>query len=88
MIHVNENDNLHYLNHGKYSNIPLKHVPTEHLDLILENHCISNNLEILNGLKIIIEIKIKRIKEALEALHPPAEPVVEEKPKKKIFGRR
>lgn len=71
MIYYNEDDRQHYFEHGKYSNIPLKHVPTEHLDVVIENFCTTNQLEKLKSVALCIEYKIKRIQEALDKLNPP-----------------
>jgi hypothetical protein len=65
MIHKDD-DGQHYFDHGKYSTIPLKHVPTEHLDVFIENWCISNNLEKLKAVALCMEYKIKRIQDAID----------------------
>jgi hypothetical protein len=65
MIHK-DSDNQHYFDQGKYSTIPLKHVPTEHLDVFIENWCTSNNLDKLKAVALCMEYKIKRIQEALD----------------------
>lgn len=87
MIYLSDDDHQHYFEHGKYSNIPLKHVPTEHLDVVIENFHTTNNLEKLKGVQLCIEYKIKRIQEALDKLNPP-EPKEEGTVKKQIIRRR
>lgn len=71
MIYKSDDDKQHYFEHGKYSNTPLKHVPTEHLDVVIANHCMSSNLEILKGVAMCIDYKIQRIQDALDKLNPP-----------------
>mgnify|MGYP000846070856 CR=1 FL=1 len=69
MIHKDD-DGQHYFDQGKYSNIPLKHVPTEHLDVFIENWHTSNNLDKLKAVSICLDYKIKRIQEALDKAMP------------------
>lgn len=77
MIH--KQDGEHFFDHGKYSNIPLKHVPTEHLDVIIANFYASNEIDKLRAVGLCITYKIKRIQDALDKLEPaPVEAV--EKP--------
>ena len=87
MIYKNDDDKQHYFEHGKYSNTPLKHVPTEHLDVVIANHYMSNNLETLKGVALCIDYKIQRIQDALDRLNPPPKPEVEEV-KKPALRRR
>ena len=75
MIHKGD-DGQHYFDQGKYSNIPLKHVPTEHLDVIIENWHISNNLEKLRAVAVCLDYKIKRIQDAIDKATNPVEEVV------------
>jgi len=72
MIHK-DSDGHHYFDQGKYSNIPLKHVPTEHLDVIIENWHTSNNLDKLRAVAICLDYKIKRIQDAVDKATTPAE---------------
>ena len=62
-----DSDGKHYFNEGKYSKIPLDHVPTEYLDWILENFLNTNNLEKLKDVQLILEYKIKRIQTAIDS---------------------
>jgi len=71
VIYKSDDDKQHYFEHGKYSNTPLKHVPTEHLDVVIANHYMSSNLEILKGVLLCIDYKIQRIQDALDRLNPP-----------------
>lgn len=88
MIYFNTDDKQHYFEHGKYSNTPLKHVPTEHLDVVIENFHATNNLEKLKSVQICIDYKIKRIQEALDKLNPPDTNVETENVTKKQLIRR
>lgn len=72
MIHKGD-DGQHYFDQGKYSNIPLKHVPTEHLDVIIENWHTSNNLEKLKAVAVCLDYKIKRIQDAIDKATNPVE---------------
>jgi hypothetical protein len=76
MIHKSD-DGQHYFDQGKYSNIPLKHVPTEHLEVIIENWHTSNNLEKLRAVHICLDYKIKRIQDAVDKATNPVQDVVE-----------
>lgn len=75
MIHK-DNDGQHYFDQGKYSNIPLKHVSTEHLDVIIENWHTSNNLDKLKAVALCIDYKIKRIQDAVDKATNVVEEVV------------
>jgi hypothetical protein len=75
MIHKGD-DGQHYFDQGKYSNIPLKHVPTEHLDVIIENWHTSNNLDKLRAVAVCLDYKIKRIQDAVDKATNPVEEVV------------
>lgn len=70
-----DNDGKHYFNEGKYSKIPLEHVPTEYLDCILENFLKTNNLEKLKAIQLVLEYKIKRIQAAVDAAEGKVEAV-------------
>ena len=70
-----DSDGKHCFNEGKYSKIPLDHVPTEHLDWILENFLNTNNLEKLKDVQLILEYKIKRIQTAVDSAENKAETV-------------
>lgn len=70
-----DSDGKHYFNEGKYSKIPLEHVPTEHLDWILENFLNTNNLEKLKAIQLVLEYKIKRIQTAVDAAEGKVEAV-------------
>lgn len=59
-------DGKYYFDQGKYSKIPLDHVPTEYLDWVLENYLTTSNLTKLEGIHKILEYKIKRIKRTVE----------------------
>lgn len=76
MIHKGE-DGQYYFDQGKYSTIPLKHVPTEHLDVFIENWSVSNNLDKLKAVALCLDCKIKRIEDAIEKALPKAESEVE-----------
>lgn len=84
MISKNE-DGKYYFDHGKYSNIPLDHVPTEHLDIIIENFKNSNDLQQLKGVELCLHYKIKRIQATLDALNKPEQ--IEEVAKSTIRRR-
>lgn len=74
MIHKGD-DGQHYFDQGKYSNIPLKHVPTEHLDIIIENWYTSSNLDKLKAVAVCLDYKIKRIQDAIDKATNPIEVV-------------
>lgn len=84
---IRQEDGQHYFDQGKYSNTPIKHVPTEHLDVFIENWCASNNLDKLKAVAICLDYKIKRIQEALDKA---SQTVVEVEPQKIVqkWGRR
>lgn len=65
MIHKGD-DGQHYFDQGKYSSIPLFHVPTEHLDVFIENWCTTNHLDKLKAVAVCLDYKIKRIQDALD----------------------
>lgn len=76
MIHKDD-DGQHYFDQGKYSTIPLKHVPTEHLDVFIENWCATNHLDKLKAVALCLDYKIKRIENAIEKAMPKAEGEIE-----------
>ena len=78
-------DGKYYFDQGRYSNTPLDHVPTEHLDVVIENFKNSNDLEQLKGVELCLHYKIKRIQAAIDAINKPE--VVEEVVKTTIRRR-
>ena len=69
MIYKTE-DGKHFFDEGKYSKIPLDHVPTEYLDWVLENYLTTSNLKKLEAIHTILDYKIKRIRKTLEEQEP------------------
>lgn len=62
-------DGKYYFDQGKYYNIPLDHVPTEHLDVVIENFKNSSDLHQLKGVELCLHFKIKRIQAAIDAIN-------------------
>jgi len=84
MIHKDD-DGQHYFDQGKYSTIPLKHVPTEHLDVFIENWSTSNHLDKLKAVVVCLDYKIKRIQDALDKA---TQTITEADPAKLTIRRR
>ena len=79
MLYQSE-DGKYYFEEGKYSKIPLEHVPTEHLDLVLENFILTTKLPKLKSIHLIIGEKIRRIEIEVAKLEQLDQPKIEEKP--------